>query len=92
MTKLTFEDLVVKVDLITTTKDLAEIMDSGGLPVFNTGCYIGTKIKIRQLTGSEQVRVVGTTAGAAIEADSWVVDRFGHVGARAVRRLLDRTP
>lgn len=75
------------VNITTDTATLAEAM-GGDLAVFNAGVYKGTSTPIRQLTGKEIVTVVGTTAGAKVLSDkSWIVDRFGALGARDVKRL-----
>jgi hypothetical protein len=77
------------VNIVTDTATLAEAMyPDGGLHAFNTGVYAGTKIPIRKLTGREIVTVTGTTAGAKILADeTWIIDRFGEVGARQIKKL-----
>lgn len=80
------------VNITTDTATLAEAM-GGGLATFNTGVYKGTKIQIRQLTGSEIVTVAGTTAGAKVLSDqTWIVDRFGKLGARQIKRLRELVP
>ena len=79
------------VSIVTDTATLAEAMfPGGGLSAYNEGYYEGTKIPIRKLTGREIVTVAGTTAGAKIlSEESWIVDRFGPVGARQIKRLRD---
>ncbi len=79
---------MIAVNLETNTATLAEAMN-GSIELFNTGTYIGTEISLRKLTGMEIVRVIGSTSGARIEGESWIVDRFGTLGARQIRRLLD---
>lgn len=77
------------INIITDTTTLAEAMyPDGGLLAFNTGTYEGTKIPIRKMTGREIVRVNGTTTGAEIISDqTWIIDRFGRLGARQIKRL-----
>lgn len=78
------------VNLVTDTETLALAMGSD-LTTFNTGVYEGTNIRIRQLTGSEQVTILGTTAGArVVSPETWISDRFGAIGARQIKRLLDK--
>ena len=79
------------VNITTDTTTLAEAM-GGGLETFNAGVYKGTKIPIRQMTGREIVTVVGTTAGAKVLSDqTWIVDRFGKLGARQIKQLREIT-
>ena len=77
------------VNIITDTATLAEAMyPGGGLTAFNAGVYEGTRIPIRKLTGREVVTVAGTTAGAkALSDETWIVDRFGKLGARQIQAL-----
>jgi hypothetical protein len=81
------------VNIVTNTATLAEAMyPGGGLSAFNTGAYEGTKIPIRKLTGREVVTVAGTVGGAKILSDeTWIVDRFGGLGARQIERLRELT-
>lgn len=77
----------------TDTATLAEAM-GGGLAVWNAGGWIhkGAMIPGRKLTGRELVTVVGTTAGAKVMSDqTWIVDRFGALGARQIKRLVELT-
>jgi hypothetical protein len=72
----------------TSTATIAAAMGLD-LAAFNAGVYEGTKIRVRQLSGSERVLVTGTTAGAKIVTDeTWIADRFGCLGARQIRRLV----
>lgn len=81
--------MATQVNVVTDTATLARAMGSS-LKVFNTGVHPGTSIRLRQLTGVERVVVQGTTAGAKIvSSESWIEDRFGPLGARQVRRLLE---
>lgn len=79
------------VNIVTDTATLAETMyPGGGITAFNMGVYEGTRTPIRKLTGREIVTVTGTTAGAKILADeTWIVDRFGDVGARQIKKLRE---
>lgn len=79
------------VNIVTDTATLAEAMyPSGGLLAFNTGAYAGTKIPVRKMTGREIVTVAGTVGGAkVISEETWIVDRFGELGARQIKRLRD---
>ncbi len=78
------------VNVTTDTSTLACVMfASSSLDMFNDGVYPGTSIRLRRLTGTERVTILGTTAGARVISDeSWVADRFGSLGARQVKRLL----
>jgi len=77
------------VNIVTDAETLAEAMYPGeGLQAFNTGVYTGTRTPIRKLTGREVVTVTGTTAGAKVLAEeTWIVDRFGAIGARQIKKL-----
>jgi hypothetical protein len=77
------------VNLVTDTATLAKAMyPGGGLDAFNTGAYAGTRIPIRKLTGREIVTIAGTTSGAKVLSDeTWIVDRFGELGARQIKQL-----
>ena len=81
------------VHIITNTATLARAMfPEGGLPSYNEGVYKGTKFPIRKLTGRETVKVIGTTTGAKVVSDeTWIIDRFGPVGARQIKRLREIT-
>lgn len=83
----------VVIFITTDTRTLAEAMyPDGGLSAFNTGCYQGTRIPIRRMTGHELVDVAGTTSRAKVSSKegTWLSDRFGELGARQIKRLLDR--
>lgn len=79
--------MATQVHIETDTLTLALVCGSG-LATYNVGVYEGTVIPVRRLTGNERVRIVGTTAGARIEAESWIVDRFGALSARQVKKLI----
>lgn len=82
-----------RIEIRTTTAMVAEALGSS-VATFNEGCYYGTKIRLRQMTGSEPVVVVGTTAGARVMSEDgveWIQDRLGDLGARQVRRLIELT-
>ena len=74
------------------TATLARAMFVGGdLQLFNSGCYEGTSIPLRKMTGTERVVIAGTTAEAKVlTSETWIADRFGPLGARQVRRLIGR--
>jgi hypothetical protein len=79
------------IELKVTTEALARAMfPEGGLDAFNTGVYPGTSIPLRKMTGQEIVTVRGTSAGATVVTqDTWIADRFGALGARQVKRLME---
>ena len=79
------------VNIVTDTATLADAMYPGeGLLAFNTGVYEGTKIPVRKMTGREIVTVAGTVGGAKVLSDeTWIVDRFGGLGARQIKRLRE---
>jgi hypothetical protein len=81
------------VNIVTDTATLAEALYPGsGLPTMNTGVYEGTRTPIRKLTGREVVTVAGTTAGAKVLSDeTWIIDRFGPLGARQIKKLRELT-
>ncbi len=80
------------IDITTDTATLAQAMFQGcTIADFNAGVYVyeGTRIHVRQLTGTESVRITGTTSGAkVVSGETWVADRFGDLGARQVKRLI----
>ena len=78
------------IDIAITTRRLATGIGST-LSEYNTGAYWGTDIPLRKMSGSETVRVVGSTAGAAVVGDDWIADRFGGLGARQIKKLLAYT-
>ena len=86
------------VNIVTDTTTLAEAMyPGGGLAAFNVGIYKGFAhepiVPIRKLSGREVVTVAGTTAGAKVLSDeTWIVDRFGELGARQIKRLRELVP
>lgn len=78
-------------DISTTTGHLAEKL--GGLHFWNSGSYPGTEIPLRKMTGEEPIRVVGKSTGARVVSEhSWIVDRFGGLGARHVPNLRSLKP
>lgn len=82
-----------KIEIRTTTATVAQALGSS-VVAFNEGCYYGTKIRLRQMTGGEPVIVVGTTAGARVMSQDgveWIQDRLGDLGARQVKRLIELT-
>ncbi len=67
--------------LITDTATLARAMyDGSDLRLYNAACE-------PKMQGSERVLVVGKPSRANIMAESWIVDRFGALGARQIKRL-----
>jgi len=82
---------VKSVNIVTDTATLAKAMWGGSaLRDFNAGAYAGTSIPVRQMRGNEEVRVSGTTAGAIVSTnETWIADRFGALGARQIKRLLN---
>jgi cyanophycinase-like exopeptidase len=79
------------VNIVTDTATLAEAMyPGGGLSAFNEGVYAETRTPIRRMTGREVVTVAGTTAGAKVLSDeTWIIDRFGTLGARQIKKLRE---
>lgn len=80
--------MATKVHILITTRELIEAVWEESVAYFNTGFYQGTKIPVRKLTGNEIIIVNGTTAGARLEGEDWVVDRIGNLNARQVKKLL----
>lgn len=79
-----------------TTAMLADAMSAIGGPDFSTiaawnqGCYEGTTIPLRKMTGLEMVTVIGSATHAVVKTpESWIEDRFGSLGARQVSRLVE---
>lgn len=81
------------INITTNTATLAEAMyPAGGLLAFNTGAYEGTRAPIRKMSGREIVTVTGTTTGASVVSNqTWIIDRFGKLGARHIKRLRQLT-
>ncbi len=80
---------IMSIEIVTTTAVLARAMFEGWtIADWNAGCYQGTTIPLRKLTGHEIVTIRGRVTGAVVVTDeTWISDRFGSLGATQIRRL-----